>query len=122
MFYSLTKTQQNENKTFISDFVCINNGKIYNYEELLAFKPAFNEFLNQKATIKDEKYAVLDNSTVLFTANSKWVTNFKDGRAVLQDPWAMQFIFKKVDNEWKIISINESGVEQSVKNTETSRN
>ena len=102
------------------DFVYINNGKIYNYEELLAFKPAFNELLNQKATILDEKYVVLDNSHVLYSANSKWVMNFKDGHAILDDPWAMQYLFKKVDNMWKAISINESGVEQSVKNTETS--
>ena len=63
---------------------------------------------------------MLDNSTVLYTTNCRWISNYKDGHAILQDPWAMQYLFKKVDNEWKIISINESGVKQSVKNTETS--
>lgn len=103
------------------DFVALFNGSPLTYQQFLEMgESIFGTLLNQKATIIDEKYIVLDNSTVLFTANSKWVMNFKDGRAVLQDPWAMQYIFKKVDNEWKIISFNESGVEQSVKNTETS--
>jgi hypothetical protein len=47
--------------------------------------------------------------------------NFKDGHAILEDPWAMQYLFKKVDNKWKIISFNESGFEKSARNTETSK-
>jgi hypothetical protein len=47
--------------------------------------------------------------------------NYKDGHAILDDPWALQYMFKKVDNKWKVISANESGVEKSAKNTETSK-
>ena len=101
------------------DFVFLYNGNPFSYQQFVELgKSMFSTLINQKVTILDEKYVVLDNSNVLYTANSKWVMNFKDGHAILEDPWAMQYLFKKVDNMWKAISINESGVEQSVKNTE----
>jgi len=102
------------------DFVALFNGNPFTYQQFVDMgKSLFSTLLNQKGTILDEKYMVIDNSTVLFTANSKWIENFKDGHAVLEDPWAMQYVFKKVDNEWKIISFNESGVEKIVKASET---
>ena len=69
---------------------------------------------NQKITVIDEKYAVLDNSTVMVTVNIKCLMNYKDGHSVLQDPWISQMLFKKIDNKWKVISGAESGNEQSV--------
>jgi hypothetical protein len=97
------------------DFVASFNGNPFTYQQFVDMgKSLFSTLINQEGTILDEKYIVLDNSTVLFTANSKWLMNFKDGHAILEDPWAMQYVFKKVDNEWKIISFNESGVEKNV--------
>jgi hypothetical protein len=97
------------------DFVALFNGNPFTYQQFVDMgKSLFSTLINQEGTILDEKYIVLDNSTVLFTANSKWLMNFKDGHAILEDPWAMQYVFKKVDNEWKIISFNESGVEKNV--------
>ena len=87
----------------------------------MALKPAFNTRLNQKCTIVNEKYAVLDNSTVLFTMNCTWLTNYKDGHSILVDPAVTQVLFKKIDNRWKVINVVESGIEQSVKNSETSK-
>lgn len=104
------------------DFVYISNGKTFSYNEFVdGIKPVINSLKNQKATIVDEKYAVLDNSTVLYTANSKWLMNFKDGHSILQDPWIVQFIFKKIDSKWKVISSSESGAEQNVLNSESSK-
>lgn len=104
------------------DFVYISNGKTFSYQEFVAgMTPVINSLKNQKATIVDEKFAVLDNSTVLYTANSKWVMNFKDGHSILQDPWIVQFIFKKIDSKWKVISSSESGAEQNVLNSENSK-
>lgn len=105
-----------------SDFVYIINGKTLTYKEFMdGYKTIFSTLQNQKGTILDEKYAVLDNSTVMYTANSKWLMNFKDGHSVLQDPWIVQWIFKKIDNKWKIISGTESGVEKTVESVETSK-
>jgi hypothetical protein len=104
------------------DFVYINNGYAFSYKECVdVFKPVFNTFSNQKITIVNEKYSFPDNSTVLYTNHCKGLTNYKDGHAILQDPTVMLLIFKKINDEWKIIYGVESYIQQSVKNTETSK-
>jgi hypothetical protein len=102
------------------DFFYTYHGKTSNYEEFMASELDFNTRLNQKCTIVDEKYAVLDNSTVLYTMNCTWLTNYKNGHSVLADPAVTQVLYKKIDNRWRVINIIESDVVQSVKNTETS--
>jgi len=97
------------------DFVLINNGMTLSYKEVVdAFIPLFGTLLNQKITIVDEEYAVLDKSTVLYTTNCKSLMNFKDGHSTLADPEAMQFTFKKINNEWKVIYAVDSYVEKCV--------
>lgn len=68
----------------------------------MALKPAFNSILNQKCTIVNEKFSILDNSTVLYTTNSKWAVNFKDGHSTLEDPEAIMITFKKIEGKWKV--------------------
>ena len=104
------------------DFVYTYNGNSLSYKQAVeVMKPFLSTLVNQKGTIIDEKYAVLDNATVLYTNNSNWLMNFKDGHSILQNPWIVQLLFKKIDNKWKVISAAESGTEQSVKNSETSK-
>ena len=104
------------------DFVYTYNGNSSSYKQVGdAMKPGFSTLINQKCTIVNEKYAVLDNATILYTNNSNWLMNFKDGHSILQNPWIVQLLFKKIDNKWKVISAAESGTEQSVKNSETSK-
>jgi len=103
------------------DFVFTYNGNSFSYQQCADMsKSVFGTLENQKITIVDEKYAVLDNSTVLVTLNNKCLMNYKDGHSVLQDPWISQILLKKIDNNWKVISGSESGIEQSVPN-ETSK-
>jgi hypothetical protein len=104
------------------DFVYTYNGNSFSYKQIGdVMKPSLSTLINQKGTIIDEKYAVLDNATVLYTNNSNWLMNFEDGHSVLQNPWIVQLLFKKIDNKWKVVSAAESGTEQSVKNSETSK-
>ena len=104
------------------DFVYTYNGNSFSYKQIGdVMKPFLSTLVNQKGTIIDEKYAVLDNATVLYTNNSNWLMNFKDGHSILQNPWIVQLLFKKIDNKWKVISAAESGTEQSVKNSKTSK-
>jgi hypothetical protein len=103
------------------DFVYIYNGSTLSYKDCVdAFKPLFSTQINQKFTIVDEKYAFLDNSTVLYSTNFKGISNFKDGHSSLADPVAMLLILKKIDNKWKIIYGVESSVEKNVP-SETSK-
>jgi hypothetical protein len=98
------------------DYTYINGGKVYSYKELTdGIKPFFATLSNQKATITSEKYAVLDKSTVLFTLVARWEMNFKDGHSVIQEPWANQFVFRKIDGKWKVVSTIECGYEQADK-------
>jgi hypothetical protein len=104
------------------DFVFTYNGNSFSYKSCTDLvKSAFGTLKNQKITVVDEKYAVLDNSTVMVTVNNKCLMNYKDGHSVLQDPWISQILLKKIENKWKVISGAESGIEQSVKNNETSK-
>jgi hypothetical protein len=96
------------------DFEYIANGKTYNYQELMSMRPLFDKMINQKLTIADEKYKVLDNSTVLFTTNYKWLQNYKDGHSILEDPASFMFMFKKINNKWRIIYWVDSYVEKNV--------
>ena len=87
------------------DFVFISNGGgIYNYKFLMdKIKPVWSELLNHELALIDEKYAILDNSTVLCTMNCKDLVDYKDGHSVIADPMALLFIFKKINDEWKVI-------------------
>jgi hypothetical protein len=101
------------------DFAYIGNGKSHSYKELTAMKPLFDKYLNQKITIVDEKYAVLDNTTVLYTTNCTWLVNYKDGSSILEDPETFIFMFKKLDSKWRVIYWVDSWVEKIVKASET---
>jgi len=97
------------------DFAYINNGYAFSYKDCEdVFRPVFSTFLNQKITILDEKYSFPDNSTVLYSNHCKSLTNYKDGHAILQDPTVMLFIFKKINNEWKVIYGVESHIDKNV--------
>jgi len=96
------------------DFVDITNGMTFSYKEMMAMKPNFDAILNQKCTMVNEKYTFLDKSTVLYTAETKWSTNYKDGHSSITDPQAFLFTFKKIDDKWRIIYLVDSNVEKNV--------
>ena len=111
-------------ETFLDspDLLYVYNGMSFGYKDCVdVFKPIFGTQINQKVTIIDEKYAILDISTVMYTANCKLLANYKDGHSVLEDPAVMMFTLKKINSKWKIVYAVESSVEQGVKNTETSK-
>jgi hypothetical protein len=101
------------------DFVFYTNGLTFNYQDVLAMKSAFEQVLNQKITIIDEKYTFLDNSSVIYTSNITSAVNYKDGHSTILKPEALEFIFKKIDNQWKIIHYCDSYGEKIVKASET---
>jgi hypothetical protein len=96
------------------DFVYIGNGTTYSYKELMAMRPNYDALLNQKITIVDEKYAVLDNSTVIYSLDSKCATNYRDDHSALYDPDAVLFIFKKINSRWRVVYYVDSYVEKNV--------
>jgi hypothetical protein len=96
-----------------SEFVYTYNGNSFGYKQFVdAIKPVFTTMTNQKVTITEEKYAILDNSTVVYSNNCKWLQNFKDGHSTLIEPDAMIYIFKKQDGRWLLINGIESYTEK----------
>jgi hypothetical protein len=91
-----------------SDFVSLVGGFYADYEQSLKNVDGyFSNVTSQKSTIISEKYIVLDAKTVLYTANSRWETKLKNDSIVNMDPVGMQFLLKKVDNLWKVLSWTE---------------
>ena len=86
------------------DFIYVFNGTTLSYKEFTdALKDIYNKLLNQVVTIISEKFAVLDISTVVYTANCTFLENYKDGHTFVADPAVMVFIFKKIDGRWRWI-------------------
>ncbi|MDX2415812.1 MAG: nuclear transport factor 2 family protein [Bacteroidales bacterium] len=97
------------------DFNYIFNGYSLGYDVALEVsKPAIEAIQNQEFTIVDEKYVFLDNSIVLYTLNCKFTVMYKDGHSELFDPCILQFVFTKVENDWKVISFVESPIIQTL--------
>ena len=104
------------------DFVYVYNGVSLNYKGVVnGMKPMFSTMINQKVTIIDEKYVFLDNETVIYITNCKFLENYKDGHAILSDPMVWQITFRRLNNKWMVINGVESSVRQNAKNTETSK-
>lgn len=81
-------------------------------------KQFFGTLINQKGNITNEKIWVLDKSTALYVAESKWTMNFKDGRIIVQEPWVWENLLKKVDGKWQALYVSEFGREKLVPNPE----
>jgi len=90
------------------DFISLVGGVYADYEQSLKNVDGyFANVTNQKSTVKSEKYIVLDATTVLYTGNSRWEVKLKNDSIVVMDPVGMQFLLKKVDNQWKVLSWTE---------------
>ena len=90
------------------DFVSLGGGVYSDYDESIKNMYSYlNSVKSQKSTIKNEKYVVLDATTVLYTANSKWEATLKNDSTIYMDPVAMQFLLKKIDDNWKVLSWTE---------------
>jgi len=90
------------------DFVSLVGGVYADYDQSLKNMYGFlDNVKSQKAIIKSEKFVVLDAATVLYTANSSWEVTTKNDSVVIMDPVGMQFLLKKKDNQWKVLSWTE---------------
>jgi hypothetical protein len=90
------------------DFVSMVGGVYEEYEQSLKSMDAyFANVTSQKANIKSEKYIVLDATTVLYSENSSWEVKLKNDSTIIMDPAGMQFLLKKVDDQWKVLSWTE---------------
>lgn len=86
------------------DFVYLFNGTTKSYQEFSSsLAGVYDLMLSQEITLITEKYAVLDESTVLYTTNLTFLQHYKDGHDNFIDPAVMLFIFKKINGNWRWI-------------------
>ena len=94
-------------------------GRTFDYKATNGFAQwFFGTLKNQKGEITNEKIWILDKSTALYVAESKWTMNFKDGRIISQEPWVWENLLKKVDGKWLSIYTGEFGTEKLIPNPE----
>ena len=103
------------------DFRVLAFGRTYSYKELMDMKASFNVVLNQKCTIVNETYQILDKSNVVYTTNCKWAVNYKDGHSTIEDPEAFMFMLKKIDGRWRVSYYADTYIEKIVKYKEPSK-
>jgi len=101
------------------DFTMSFGGYLLSFKDFQAITEFFKPLINQKITIKDEKFYFIDSKNVMYSATLTCRSNFKEGYSVDQDPWASQFLLKLIDGKWMIVSMSENGVERLVKNIES---
>lgn len=90
------------------DFVSMVGGNVVDYEQSLkGVDGYFAMVASQKSTIKNERFLVLDKTTVLYSANSRWEAKLKNDSTLVMDPTGMQFLLKKVDDKWMVLSWTE---------------
>jgi hypothetical protein len=94
-------------------FVYVFNGRTLNFQDFSeSLTAVFDILSDQEISRFEEKYTVLDHSTVLYTTNCVFLQHYKDGQTKLIDPAVMMFIFQKINKRWQWIY----GVESYGKN------
>ena len=90
------------------DFISLINGEYANYEQTVKKYPSLmGEFKTQKATILNEKFIVVDASTIVYTSKSKWECKLQNDSIAIYDNCGLQLVLKKSDNNWKVLSWTE---------------
>ena len=90
------------------DFISLINGEYANYEQTVKKYPSLmGEYKTQKATILDEKFIVVDASTIVYTSKSKWECKLQNDSIAIYDNCGLQLVLKKSDNGWKVLSWTE---------------
>lgn len=64
-----------------------------------------------------EKYTFLSDDHVLWSYSGVLTANYKSGRQVKYDPFGMTMLFRKTDNKWKVVLLQESTQEPSQTDT-----
>jgi hypothetical protein len=60
-----------------------------------------------------EKYTYLSPDNVLWSYSGALVANYKNGQVVRYEPFGMTMLFRKVDNKWKVVFLQESTQEHA---------
>jgi len=105
--------------SFSEDFTYVEiTGAFYNQ---VVYKKMVGEFWGQitsemiaKGT---EKYTYLNANNVLWSYSGSIMVTFKNGQQANYDPFGMSLLFKKSNDQWKIVFVQESAQEPAQADT-----
>ena len=93
------------------EFMSISNGQISDYKNfMIANKQYFEALESQKFAESAMIYTFINKETVVITWGCSTLIQMKDEQEIKIDPYTATFIFKKVNELWKIIYCHGSGV------------
>jgi ketosteroid isomerase-like protein len=88
------------------------------YDEA-AYKKMVHEFygpLKSEILTKGiEKYTFLSENNVLWSYSGGLTATYKDGKQEVYDPFGMTMLFRKTNNKWKVVFLQESTQAPSTK-------
>jgi hypothetical protein len=85
-------------------FISFINGDSANYEETVKKYPTLmKEFKTQKATIIEEKYTVIDASTISYLGKANWECKLQNDSIAIYNNADLDLLLKKANNNWKVI-------------------
>ena len=61
------------------------------------------EYKTQKATIIDEKYTIIDASTISYLRKSNWECKLHNDSIAIYNNAGLDLLLKKADNNWRVI-------------------
>lgn len=86
-------------------------GKMRNYEELKKIcSDYYTSLKQQKLSTIVEKFIVIDVSHVIVSWTGNIVAEFKNGERMIMNNYSVSNVFKKIDDNWKIIHSHESSL------------
>jgi len=65
----------------------------------------------------DEKYTYLDKNSVLWSYSGTLTAKFKKGETKVYEPFGMSMLFKKINDKWKVVFLQESTQENASMNS-----
>jgi ketosteroid isomerase-like protein len=87
------------------------DGKMRDYKE---FKKICTEYYNalkeQKIITTQEKFHVIDINLAVLGWTGNIVAQFKNGDTMKMNNYSVTYVFKKLDNKWKVIHSHESAL------------
>jgi hypothetical protein len=104
-------------------FISISNGQISDYKNFMIENNYYFEALKSQKFSKSEMiYTFINNETVIITWGCSALLQMKNEQEIKIDPYTATFIFKKVNELWKVIYAHGSGINVPITNDLTQTN
>jgi hypothetical protein len=93
------------------EFISISNGQVSDYIKFMTENTYYFDALkSQKFSDSELIYTYINNENVIITWSSSAFVQMKDEQEIKIDPYTVTFMFKKVNELWKVTYAHGSGI------------